>query len=476
MFIQKFILQIYQTLYQRKIPLLIACFCVLLNWAGHSFVYENTYRFLTFDMIGTFVIAITLGTVWAIIVAITTAIVLANITSPHFIYLAVINMTGALFWGWLAETGNLVIFNTKAKLTNSFKQNFIISGNFILFAGIATGLIISLASSVVKNVIFQDAIFKQPYSIYFTELFKNIFNVSNSGFDYIVANYIAETFIEIPNTIITVFIGSVITLTILKYNTLMLTQHYEAKLKKDKTSWFSIFLSSISKTEIIILIILGYIYISTVKKISNNILDNIISQISTQAVNDVLFLEMITVPLIIIIIILFLKIILPENKVNIMKELLYLKRTILNKKEFESDITKFILSLFVLSFAIVVIYLTIIIHLTGITPIKYYYSIFSTPVNTSNLLWLIILLFTFILIDKYNNNLTRNITLENELIKKQTVNEVEESFDIQRQRLQALELNWSQDTIELLRSSRHDLVNQLEKTKTGFDDLLYEVY
>ena len=476
MFIQKSILQIYQTLYHRKFPLLIACFCVLLNWAGHSFVYENTYRFLTFDMIGTFVIAITLGTVWAIIVAITTAIVLANITSPHFIYLAVINMTGALFWGWLAETGNLVIFNTKAKLTNSFKQNFIISGNFILFAGIATGLIISLASSVVKNVIFQDAIFKQPYSIYFTELFKNIFNVSNSGFDYIVANYIAETFIEIPNTIITVFIGSVITLTILKYNTLMLTQHYEAKLKKDKTSWFSIFLSSISKTEIIILIILGYIYISTVKKISNNILDNIISQISTQAVNDVLFLEMITVPLIIIIIILFLKIILPENKVNIMKELLYLKRTILNKKEFESDITKFILSLFVLSFAIVVIYLTIIIHLTGITPIKYYYSIFSTPVNTSNLLWLIILLFTFILIDKYNNNLTRNITLENELIKKQTVNEVEESFDIQRQRLQALELNWSQDTIELLRSSRHDLVNQLEKTKTGFDDLLYEVY
>ena len=70
----------------------------------------------------------------------------------------------------------------------------------------------------------------------------------------------------------------------------------------------------------------------------------------------------------------------------------------------------------------------------------------------------------------------RNITLENELIKKQTINEVEESFDIQRQRLQALELNWSQDTIELLRSSRHDLVNQLEKTKTGFDYLLCEVY
>lgn len=474
--IQKFISQIYQNLYQKKFQLLIACFCVLLNWAGHSFVYENTYRFLTFDMIGTFVIAITLGTVWAIIVAITTPIVLANITSPHFIYLAVINMTGAIFWGWLAETGNLIIFNTKTKITNTFKQNFIISGKFILFAGVATGLIISLASSVVKNVIFQDAIFKQPYSIYFTDLFRNIFNITNSGFDYIIANYIAETFIEIPNTIITVFIGSVIVLTIMKYNTIMLTQHYETKLKKEEISWFVVFLSSISKLEIFLLLTLGYIYISTVKNISTNILGNIISQISTQTVNDVLFLEMITIPLIIVIIILFLKIILPKNKVNIMKELLYLKRTILNKKEFESDITKFIFSLFILSFAIVVIYLSIIIHLTGITPIKYYYSIFSTPANTSNLLWLIILLFTFILIDKYNNNLTRNITLENELIKKQTINEVEESFDIQRQRLQALELNWSQDTIELLRSSRHDLVNQLEKTKTGFDDLLCEVY
>ena len=476
MIIKKFISQIYKDICQKRFPLLIACFCVLLNWAGHSFVYENTYRFLTFDMVGTFVIAMTLGTVWAIIVAITTPIVLANITSPHFIYLAAINITGAIFWGWLAETGNLTIINTKTKLQNNFKQNFIISGNFILFTGIATGLIISLASSVVKNVIFQDAIFKQPYSIYFTDLFKSIFNVTGTGFDYIVANYIAETFIEIPNTVITIFIGSVIVLTILKYNTILLTQHYKLKLKKDNISWFSTILSNVSGLEITLLVVLGYIYISTIKKISNSILNNVISQISTQTFNDILFLEMITIPLIIIILILFLKVILPINKIDVMKELLYLKRTVLNKKEFETDITKFIISLFVLSVIIVAIYFSIIINLTGITPIKYYYSIFSTPVNTSNLLWLIILLFTFILIDKYNNALTRNITLENEFIKKQTVNEVEESFDIQRQRLQALELNWSQDTIELLRSSRHDLVNQLEKTKTGFDDLLSEVY
>ena len=112
---------IYDSLYKKRFHILITCFAVLLNWAGHSFVYENSYRFLTFDMVGTFVVAMTLGTIWALIAAIATPIVLSNITSPHFIYLAVINMTGAIVWGWLAESGNLIIFNTKSKNKNNFK-------------------------------------------------------------------------------------------------------------------------------------------------------------------------------------------------------------------------------------------------------------------------------------------------------------------------------------------------------------------
>ena len=142
----------------------------------------------------------------------------------------------------------------------------------------------------------------------------------------------------------------------------------------------------------------------------------------------------------------------------------YLKRTILNKKEFDSDIIKFILTLFIISVIIVYIYISIIIHLTGITPIRYYQAKFLTNANISNFLWLIILIITFILIDKYNNNMTRDITLENELIKKQTIAEISDSFDTQCQKLQALELNWSYDTVNILRSSRHDLINELEKT------------
>jgi len=468
--------KLYKSLYEKRFHFIIACFCVLLNWAGHSFVYENSYRFLTFDMIGTFVIAMTLGSIWAILVAIITPIVLSNITSPHFIYVALINMTGAFFWGWLAESGNLKIFNTKSKSKNDFKQTFLIVSRFILFAGIATGLVVSIASSVIKNVIFQDAIFKQPYSIYFTELFRNIFGITNSGIYALIANYIAETFIEIPNMIITVFIGSVICLTILRYNTIMFTEHYEQNLRKNKITWFNVFMTNITRIEFFLFAILGYIYITTVKSVSNNILSNIMSQISTRTFQDFLFLEMITIPLIIIILILFLKIILPAQKIETMNNLLHLKRSILNRKEYEADIAKFLLTLFMLSIIVVTIYIFIIIQLTGITPIRYYKMMSLMPANISNSLWLIILLITFILIDKYNNNLTRNITMENELIKKQTISEISDSFDTQRQKLQALELNWSQDTVELLKSSRHDLVNQLEKTKTGFDDILYEIY
>jgi hypothetical protein len=159
-----------------------------------------------------------------------------------------------------------------------------------------------------------------------------------------------------------------------------------------------------------------------------------------------------------------------------MNNLLYLKRSILNKKEYESDITRFILTLFILSIAVVTVYIAFIVQITGINPIRYYRMMSEMPANISNFLWLIILLITFILIDKYNNNLTRTITMENELIKKETISEISDSFDTQRQKLQILELNWSQDTVELLKSSRHDLVNQLEKTKTGFDGLLYEIY
>jgi len=472
--IKNFFLEFANGIYEKRFHFLIACFAILLNWAGHTFLYENSYRFLTFDMVGTFVAAITLGSVWAILVAITTPIVLSNLSSPYFIYLAITNITGAIFWGWLAESGKLKLFNLKAK--SDIKNIFFIAVKFILFAGIAVGLLLALPSSIIKNVIFQDAVFKQPYSIYFTELFRNIFNISNNETYGLIINYVAETFIEIPNMLITVLIGSIISLTILKYNTLMLTEDYEKILIKKNISWFKIFVSSVDKTEFILFLILGYIYIYTVKFISNTNLTRIVEQSPTDSIQNFIFTEMITIPLIIIIIILFFKLIIPFKENETIQNISYLRKNFLYGKGFETDILNFIYILFAISVAVFLFYLWTIIHLTGITPIKYYQMTSDIPANINNFLWLIILIVAFILIDKHNNNLTYNISLENELIKKQTVQDLHTSFDKQIQKLQILELNWSRDTIELLRSSRHDLVNQLEKTKTGFNDILSEVY
>jgi hypothetical protein len=48
--------------------------------------------------------------------------------------------------------------------------------------------------------------------------------------------------------------------------------------------------------------------------------------------------------------------------------------------------------------------------------------------------------------------------------------------DEQKQKLQVLELNRSADTLEFLKSTRHDLINDLEKSKTKLNELLSEVY
>jgi transcriptional accessory protein Tex/SPT6 len=45
------------------------------------------------------------------------------------------------------------------------------------------------------------------------------------------------------------------------------------------------------------------------------------------------------------------------------------------------------------------------------------------------------------------------------------------AFDKQKQKLQVLELNRSADTLEFLKSTRHDLINDLEKPKTKLNEL-----
>ncbi|MDR0617754.1 MAG: hypothetical protein LBG23_03200 [Endomicrobium sp.] len=106
----------------------------------------------------------------------------------------------------------------------------------------------------------------------------------------------------------------------------------------------------------------------------------------------------------------------------------------------------------------------------------YYYTITNIKAKPELLLWLLLTVCTFILIDRRNNRITAYITLNNELIKKQTSEQLSAAFDEQKQKLQVLELNWSANTLEFLKSARHDLINDLEKSKTKLNELLSEVY
>jgi signal transduction histidine kinase len=457
---------------------IVAAFSILLNWAGHTFVYENSYKFLYFDMLGTFVAAITLGSLWAMLVALATALLLSSVTSPHFIYLAAVNMAGALYWGILSESGTLAILKNKNhSFQASLKSNLVSSFMFILFAGIGCGLFTALFSSVLRSVVFQSSSLDQIYSLYFARGFKQIFSVTDGGLLGLFANYIADTFIEIPDKLLTSFCAIAVCLTIFKFDISALTDAYQEKIQREEIPWYKIALSKLGGVEIFLFIILGAAYVVKIKTVSLHIFYELIESASLRSVQNYIFLEMIIFPAILILVLAIIKLFAPiylganpdfRLDINV--------RNNFNIKSVDSDIKYFLSDVFLISSAIVLVYMSILVSITGITPVKYYKIVSPDKASPETLAWLLIMLAIFILIDRKNNRTTEAMTLNEELIKKQTAERVSETIDAQMQRLQVLELSWSDNTLEFLRSARHDLINQLEKSKTGLDDILTEVY
>ena len=475
--IPKILSGIYLGADNRRFFFLVAVFSILLNWAGHSFVYENSYKFLYFDMLGTFVAAIVLGSVWGVLVALATAIVLSATTSPHFIYLAVVNMAGALYWGMLSESGNLNILLSKNYRTKStLKTNFMSSVRFILFAGIGGGLITALFSSVIRNVIFQDISFDQPYSLYFTQLFREVFGVMDVGRTGLFTNYVADTFVEIPDKVLTAFFGIAICLTIFKFNIKTLTNVYHDNIEQKNIAWHKIMIKNFGAAEIFLFAVLGIIYAFSIMDVSVQLFAGVIENISVYSLRDYVFLEMTILPVIIFLIFIIMRFFLqnyddsalPDTNLTV-KDNFYLKNM-------DSDIKHFLFNVFFISVAVTAVYMYILVKITRVTPVQYYKTLTGDKAMPETLVWLLIMLVIFILIDRKNNSTTETLTLSDELIKQQTAAQISESFDAQRQRLQVLELNWSDNTVEFLKSARHDLINQLEKSKTGLDELLVEVY
>lgn len=477
MSIAKTLSNIYWDFHNKRHFFVIAVFSILLNWAGNTFVYENSYNFLYFDMLGTFVAAITLGSIWGIIVALATAILLSSITSAHFIYLAAVNILAGFFWGMLSESGILTILKSKnTSFKSSLKSNLYSSISFVLFAGIGCGLFTALFSSVIRGVIFQNTAFEQPFALYFSQWFKQIFQVADTGWAGLFANYLADTFIEIPDKVLTSFFGIAICLTIFKFNIYRLTDIYQEKTQNGNFSWYKTMLSNFGIVEICIFIVLGIIYFFKIWSMSKTILLGLIANVSEYTLQDYIFLEIIISPLFLFLILLVIKFFMPETEKSSASDIKVNVQNNFNIKNMGKDIKFFLTNAFILSMFITAVYMFILVSITGVTPIEYYNSITDIKASPETLVWLLIMLIVFILIDQRNNSLTETMTLNDELIKRQTVEQISESFDAQKQKLQILELSWSDNTIEFLRSARHDLINELEKSKTGMNELLIEVY
>jgi signal transduction histidine kinase len=464
---------LYWNFYDKKFLFLVAVFSILLNWAGYFFVYENSYNFLYFDMVGTFVATIVLGSLWGIIVAFASTILLSVSTYPHFIYLAVVNIVGALYWGILSECGIFTIFKSNnLEQKCSIKSNFNKAVSFLLFYGVGAGLLTAFFSSIIRNTIFENILVDKPYSLFFSHLFKNLFNFSSSGINTIFINYIADTFIEIPDKIIDVLFGLTICLTIFKFNIYTLTNAYQKQIYKIDIPWHKITLTRFSSTEIYLFFILIIIYILKIKTTSLKLLEGFINNLSLYSLQDYVFLEILSFPIFIFVIFLMLKLFSTSSY----KYLQFTLKYNLDIKTINKDSKYFLIDIFFISSILVITYLFILIVITGITPVAYYNTISLVKAKPELLLWLLATVCTFILIDQRNNRITASVTLNNELIKKQTSEQIFEAFDEQKQKLQVLELNWSDNTLEFLKSARHDLINDLEKSKTRLNELLTEVY
>jgi hypothetical protein len=471
--ISKLFSNFFWELHNKKFFFLVAIFSILLNWAGYSFVYENSYNFLYFDMVGTFVTVIVLGSIWGMIVALATAILLSLTTSPHFIYLAIVNMIGALYWGILNECGMLAILKNNS---SSFKSSLSSAFSFILFYGIGAGLLTASFSSVVRNVIFQTISFDQSYSLFFANWFRELFNIPYEGLSGLFADYIANTFIEIPDKIITVFFGITICLTIFKFNVNTLTNSYRTKIYRNEIPWHKIMLNHFSETEIIIFLILIFIYLFKIQNVSLQLLITFIEKVSIYSVQNYVFLEILALPIFMFLFLLILKFFLPDSNKNTNMDFNETIKDNFNIKSMDKDIKYFLTDAFCISAVLVTAYIFVLIVITKITPVAYYETYSNVKAKPELLIWLLITVCLFILIDHRNNRITESMTLNDELIKKCTVDSISESFDDQKQKLQVLELNWSDNTIEFLKSARHDLINNLEKSKTGLNELLSEIY
>ncbi len=201
----------------------ICLIAIELNMIGNLTFFSHSY-FLYFDMVGTCFVAITLGIMCGVTVALATNVIMCLIMpgGESFVYFTIVNVTGALYWGFIAERG-LLIQKRQNNDTPAIKDwpswKYAIK---ITLIAIGAGIICSLPASILQRTLFNYNTL--GYSSYLTKEFHS-FTYSHI-FPPFAIDWGADTILSITDKVITTFFGILISATILPAYAKRLNESY----------------------------------------------------------------------------------------------------------------------------------------------------------------------------------------------------------------------------------------------------------
>jgi hypothetical protein len=196
----------------------IAFFCISLNCTGSLLFHDASYGILYLDMVGTMIGAIVLGPAWSVLVGVITNALSSIFLDRSFLCFAVVNVFGALYWGWLAQAGLLSM-----PLSSDGKGRYRITYSWalkvgVLQSGIVAGILTSIPASILQRWLFDYG--TPSSSSYLTKYSKQNVGMFITLKD-LLGDYVCDLFIDfglsIPDKLLTSLLAIMFCITLLRY-------------------------------------------------------------------------------------------------------------------------------------------------------------------------------------------------------------------------------------------------------------------
>ena len=131
----------------------VLVFCIAVNYIGSVIAFDNSYRFLFLDMIGTFIAAVVFGPVFAVTTALLTN-TLTSITTPNLAHFAFANAAGGLWWAYAAQRGWLAVLRPQKAAPTGAWQRIRSSLQLIVVGGGGACVAVSVVAVFLKSFVF----------------------------------------------------------------------------------------------------------------------------------------------------------------------------------------------------------------------------------------------------------------------------------------------------------------------------------